>query len=236
MAGTLEEALMLAASSESEDDSIVIIDNDLRTVKLPDGFTIGVYNDKDVNDIVVQMPRYYKELDLSPFAISVNFVGADGTPDRYLVTNRSAQSNKIVFHWLVGRNAFLADGTMAFSFCLRKMSGQTVVNEFNTTVVRTDVLEGLETDVTPTPEQQSSIDAAIADMQAAVDAMNDALDEMEENITHYPKITNNYWYVWNASTNSWVNTGVRAIGEVTEQEFQDKFITSAEIPEVLEGE
>lgn len=166
MPNTLEEALLLAAAnSTATENPPVIIENDLRTVTLPSNFLLGVYNDKDVNDVVVEMPRYYKDLDLSPFAISVNFIGADGTGDRFIVTNRTVGSDKITFHWLVGRNAFLADGTAVFAFCLRLMSGSTVSKEFNTTVTRVPVLEGLETDITPTPEQQSSIDAAIAAMQ-----------------------------------------------------------------------
>jgi len=230
MSNTLEEALLLAAAnSTATENPPVVIENDLRTVTLPSNFLLGVYNDKDVNDVVVEMPRYYKELDLSPFAISVNFIGADGTGDRFIVTNRTVGSDKITFHWLVGRNAFLADGTAVFAFCLRLMSGSTVSKEFNTTVTRVPVLEGLETDITPTPEQQSAIDAAISAMQDRINDMDDALDEMEENISHYPKIVDDYWQVWDAASNSWVETGVRALGEVTEQELTDKLALKADV-------
>ena len=39
-----------------------------------------------------------------------------------------------------------------------------------------------------------------------------AADEAKTAVTHYPKIVNGYWYVWNAETETWVNTEIRAEG------------------------
>ena len=108
MADTLEEALRLASNEETV--SPIVIRNDLRTITLPANFVIGVYNDKDVHSIPVEMPRYFKGLDLSEFSIRVNFVGPSGVKDRYLVTDANVEEDKITFHWLVGRNAFLKEG------------------------------------------------------------------------------------------------------------------------------
>ena len=159
MADTLEEALRLASNEETV--SPIVIRNDLRTITLPANFVIGVYNDKDVHSIPVEMPRYFKGLDLSEFSIRVNFVGPSGVKDRYLVTDANVEEDKITFHWLVGRNAFLKEGTLTFNFCLRKMNEGVVEKEFNTTIIKTPVLVGLETDATPTPEQIDYITAAI---------------------------------------------------------------------------
>lgn len=62
------------------------------------------------------------------------------------------------------------------------------------------------TDVEPTPEEQSVITETIA-------ALNAAVSESETNVTHYPKIVNGYWYVWDAEQGTWVNTEVKAQGE-----------------------
>ncbi len=182
MANTLEEALLLAANSTATENPPVVIENDLRTVTLPSNFLLGVYNDKDVNDVVVEMPRYYKELDLSPFAISVKFIAAEGTSDLYFVTDKTVEDDKIVFHWIVGRNAFLADGTVTFAFCLRQMTGTTVEKEFNTAISRVQVLAGFDTDAIPTPTQQSAIDAAITNMEEYVNEMREIVDYLK---THY---------------------------------------------------
>ena len=38
-------------------------------------------------------------------------------------------------------------------------------------------------------------------------------NQSETNVTHYPKIVDEYWYVWDASQNDFVNTGVDAKGD-----------------------
>jgi hypothetical protein len=61
------------------------------------------------------------------------------------------------------------------------------------------------TDLEPTPVEQSAITQAIAALDAAVDKCDDA-------VTHYPKIVNLVWYVWDAEAGDWVNTGIKAEG------------------------
>lgn len=63
---------------------------------------------------------------------------------------------------------------------------------------------------TPTPAQQSEIEQLIATLETAV-------EESETNVTHYPKIEDGYWYVWDAVENDWSNTGVEATGPQGEQ-------------------
>ena len=58
---------------------------------------------------------------------------------------------------------------------------------------------------TPTPVQQDAIDEAIAALQSAVAAADEA-------VSHYPRIAAGYWQVWDPDTGAWVNTGVKAQG------------------------
>ena len=58
---------------------------------------------------------------------------------------------------------------------------------------------------TPTPVQQSEIEQLIASLETAV-------TESETNVTHYPKIEDGYWYVWDAENEEWSNTGIEATG------------------------
>ena len=68
------------------------------------------------------------------------------------------------------------------------------------------IARALPTDEEPTPVQQDVITETIA-------ALNSAVSESETNVTHYPKIVDGYWYVWDATENEWVNTNVEASGD-----------------------
>lgn len=65
----------------------------------------------------------------------------------------------------------------------------------------------------PTPVQQDIITQAIA-------ALNNAIEETTSNVEHYPKIVDEYWYVWDAVNEEWVNTMVHAASDVgTDEQF-----------------
>ena len=50
-------------------------------------------------------------------------------------------------------------------------------------------------------------------ISAALASMNDAVSETESNVEHYPRVgENNNWYLWDAETESFVDTGVSASG------------------------
>ena len=57
----------------------------------------------------------------------------------------------------------------------------------------------------PTPSQQGAIDQAIA-------ALNQAVEDAETAITHYPRINAGYWEVWNPVSGAYESTGVAAQG------------------------
>lgn len=57
----------------------------------------------------------------------------------------------------------------------------------------------------PEPEEQSIIDQLIAELNSAVE--------------HYPRIIDNFWYVWDTTAETYVNTNVSAIGVVDPLHF-----------------
>lgn len=61
-------------------------------------------------------------------------------------------------------------------------------------------------DDVPTPVEQSAIDQAIA-------ALNVAVDKAEDAIEHYPRIQDGTWWVWDVTTETWVDTDVQAQGQ-----------------------
>lgn len=61
------------------------------------------------------------------------------------------------------------------------------------------------TDQAPTPVQQDVITQTIA-------ALDEAVEQSETNVTHYPKVKNGVWFVWDADANDWASTGASATG------------------------
>lgn len=143
----LEEALAASIdNTELLNDDIITIDNNLRTMNIPDSMSIlGVESDESVNRLKFRLPRYYCGIDLSEFSIYVNYLNSR-TEDVYMVTDKVVNNDYIDFSWLVGRNASKDKGVTKFVLCLKKSdSSGTVVKEFNTTIHELKVLEGLET-------------------------------------------------------------------------------------------
>ena len=153
MASTEEMEAQILAEMESnpeayavEENNALVIDNDLRTISIPEGIkNLGVESDDDVHRLYFQMPKVYGEFDLSTFDIRINYKnGYIG--DVYAVEDKNADGDVITFSWLVGRNAVKTKGTTQFIVCLKKSDASGVVqHEFNTTVASLNVLEGLET-------------------------------------------------------------------------------------------
>ena len=50
------------------------------------------------------------------------------------------------------------------------------------------------------------------EIPAIIDAAEANAERAEAAVSHYPKIVNDYWYVWDAENGTWVNTNVRAKG------------------------
>ena len=60
---------------------------------------------------------------------------------------------------------------------------------------------------TLTPEQLDIITGAIS-------SLNEAIEKTQSNVEHYPIVRNEVWYTWDAETQDYVSTGVRANGIV----------------------
>lgn len=145
------DELLAAMTNSVEDDGILVIDNDLRTINIPKSVTaLGVEYDDDVHRLTFKMPRTYKGVDLSTFGIRINYMNANKEGDIYVVTDKTVQSSTITFSWLVGPHAFAYRGTVKFIVCLKETdSSGKILREFNTTIATLPVLEGLEVDTTP---------------------------------------------------------------------------------------
>lgn len=127
------------------DNKVLVIDNDLRTIKVPAGFVIGVAGDKEVTRLYFKMPRYYGGFDLGQFDISINYFNAAGEGDVSGVDDIRIGDDRINFTWLVDAYMTVYSGNVRFNVHLEKTNGSDIEKEFNTTYTVTRVLENLNT-------------------------------------------------------------------------------------------
>lgn len=69
------------------------------------------------------------------------------------------------------------------------------------------------TDEPITPEQQSIVDQLIAALTAGVAKAEDAAAQAEAAISYMPKIVDGTWWVYDAETETWADTGIQAEGQ-----------------------
>lgn len=140
---TAEELL---SGSTGEENKILVIDNDLRTIIIPKSIPVlGVESDDEVLRLKFKMPRYVSDTDLSTFSIRINYYNAKDEGDVYTVSDAAIGEGYIYFSWLVGPIATKVKGATKFNVCAIKLdSDGNVDKEFNTDSVTMTVLEGLE--------------------------------------------------------------------------------------------
>lgn len=139
-------AELLAANRTSTADKTLVIDNYLRTIRIPDSVTnLGVENDDDVLRLNFKMSRYLGDVDLSSFSVRINYLNANGESDVYDVDDLTSTDGYLTFTWLVGPTATKYKGNTKFNVCMRIVDADFYVQkEYNTTVATIPVLEGLE--------------------------------------------------------------------------------------------
>lgn len=145
MAFSLDEALGMSLADEADESIHVGIDT--RQVTIPESQQVfGVESDEDVEvkHIVID-GRYADGTDLSTFTFRVNYQNANGDKGTYLVTELKVNDSSIEFDWIIGRQVVAYKGTIAFIVCAYTIDSSSVIqNEWNSTLGKGIVLEGLE--------------------------------------------------------------------------------------------
>lgn len=191
---TTEEALAAAQTNDTGADEVITIDNDLRTIIIPASITLlGVESDENVRTLHFQMPKEYKGLDLSEFAIRINYMNANNVGDTYAVDDSEISGENIVFTWTVGRVACMYKGNTKFIICLKKKdTSGNVLKEFNTSLASLPVLEGLETTEAVVAENPDIIEQILARLDSVTEIpqekVSSAVEEyMAKNPINIPK-------------------------------------------------
>lgn len=84
-------------------------------------------------------------------------------------------------------------GTVNFVVCAVKVSGETIQNEWNTTLATSQVLEGLEVDTPEPTEEQSDVITQLLNIvkqtsESSVQAVKQAEQEAMERLSTLPRV------------------------------------------------
>lgn len=189
------ESEIMPLSVESPDKCV--IDPESREIVIPETYQIlGVESDEKVERIEFECPKIVGDnIDLSKLQIRINYQNANGDKDQYIVEDVETNGDNIEFSWLLSRKVTMYRGTVNFVVCAVKVSGETIQNEWNTTLATSQVLEGLEVDTPEPSEEQSDVIAQLMQMvqntsAQAVQAVQAAERTAIENISELPKVEN----------------------------------------------
>ena len=168
------ESEIIPLSVESPDKCV--IDPESREIVIPETYQIlGVESDEKVERIEFECPKIVGDnIDLSKLQIRINYQNANGDKDQYIVEDVETNGDNIEFSWLLSRKVTMYRGTVNFVVCAVKVAGETIQNEWNTTLATSQVLEGLEVDTPEPTEEQSDVIAQLIEM------MNDTYNKSNQ--------------------------------------------------------
>ena len=187
------ESEIMPLSVESPDKCV--IDPESREIVIPETYQIlGVESDEKVERIEFECPKIVGDnIDLSKLQIRINYQNANGDKDQYIVEDVETNGDNIEFSWLLARKVTMYRGTVNFVVCAVKVSGETIRNEWNTTLATSQVLEGLEVDTPEPTEEQSDVITQLLNIvkqtsESSVQAVKQAEQEAMERLSTLPRV------------------------------------------------
>lgn len=192
--------------ADTEEKTIITIDENARTLSCKDKVLIGVESDYEAKRLYFVAPKFIwmdQKIDLnSPdVKIYVKYKNAYSEPYYIECTDKKVDetdNSKITFSWLIGDTATLRKGNVTFSVWFRKGTLETnsegikvlknVTNEWHTTTITGEVLAGIDTS-TATEEiiqdQTSSIYALYERIYATEKSFTVAAQNAKNDINEY---------------------------------------------------
>ena len=192
--------------ADTEEKTIITIDENARTLSCKDKVLIGVESDYEAKRLYFVAPKFIwmdQKIDLSSpeVKIYVKYKNAYSEPYYVECTDKKVDetdTSKITFSWLIGDTATLRKGNVTFSIWFRKGTLETnsegikvlknVTNEWHTTTITGEVLAGIDTS-TATEEiiqdQTSSIYALYERIYATEGSFTAAAQNAKDDINKY---------------------------------------------------
>ena len=156
---TLEE--LLNASNEV---ATCTVNPDTREIIVPEKYKIlGVFSDEKVTKIPFSCPKVVgNNVDLTEYNLYINYQNAIGRHNVYLVDDVAVSGDNITFSWLLSRDVTLSSGVVKYSICAKKLNGDSISNEWNTTIANGVVIQGLEATQAIVEENSDIIEAILS--------------------------------------------------------------------------
>ena len=179
--------------ADTEEKTIITIDENARTLSCKDKVLIGVESDYEAKRIYFVAPKFIwmdKKIDLSSpdVKIYVKYKNAYSEPYYVECTDKKVDetdASKITFSWLIGDTATLRKGNVTFSIWFRKGTLETnsegvkelknVTNEWHTTTITGEVLAGIDT--------STATEEIIQDKTSSIYALYERIYSTEKSFT-----------------------------------------------------
>lgn len=179
--------------ADTEEKTIITIDENARTLSCKDKVLIGVESDYEAKRLYFVAPKFIwmdQKIDLSSpdVKIYVKYKNAYSEPYYVECTDKKVDENdnsKITFSWLIGDTATLRKGNVTFSVWFRKGTLETnseevkelknVTNEWHTTTITGEVLAGIDT--------STATEEIIQDKTASIYALYERIYATERSFT-----------------------------------------------------
>ena len=122
------------------------VNPDTREIIVPEKYKVlGVFSDEKVTKIPFTCPKVVgNNVDLTEYNLYINYQNASGGSNAYLIDDIAVSGDNITFSWLLSRYVTLSPGVVKYNFCAKKLDGDTISNEWNTTIATGLVIQGLE--------------------------------------------------------------------------------------------
>ena len=156
---TLDELL-----STSNEVATCTVNPDTREIIVPEKYKIlGVFSDEKVTKIPFTCPKVVgNNVDLTEYNLYINYQNAIGRHNAYLVDDVAVSGDNITFSWLLSRDVTLSSGVVKYSICAKKLNGDSISNEWNTTIANGVVIQGLEATQAIIEENSDIIEAILS--------------------------------------------------------------------------
>ena len=179
--------------ADTEEKTIITIDENARTLSCKDKVLIGVESDYEAKRLYFVAPKFIwmdQKIDLSSpdVKIYVKYKNAYSEPYYIECTDKKVDetdTSKITFSWLIGDTATLRKGNVTFSVWFRKGKLETnsqgvtelknVTNEWHTTTITGEVLAGIDT--------STATEEIIQDKTASIYALYERIYSTEKSFT-----------------------------------------------------
>lgn len=165
---------------------MITLKENSRTLLVPETERyFGVESDEKVESRQFEIPRMTANgLDLSSFALRINYFNAAKVPGQYLVKDADTNGDMISFSWEFSRKVTAASGKVLFIICAVSLgeSGE-IVNEWNTEPAEGTVGKGLEVSDPDVGDEEDIPEAVISEaLESALLLINQKAQEVLKSI------------------------------------------------------